>query len=214
MDREIIHRLLDKELTEAEEEAAIEILSSDHSAREEAGMMMDAIDLLGKSDRKRAPSSFTSEVMKKLPSPAPVRRRTLKEFMFGERVFRWNMASAAGAAILVLIVLAAVYYDGGKPPSVAQNAAKEDMVPVRFAFVAPDAESVSLTGDFNRWNVNENAMQREANGIWTVEITLKPGAYNYMFVVDGKVWVPDPSAAAYRDDGFGSRNSLVRVSNL
>jgi hypothetical protein len=152
--------------------------------------------------------------MQKLPSPIPARRRTLKEFIFGERVFRWNVASAAAAVILVLIVMTAAYHKGSKPLPVAQNTAREDMVPVRFSFQGPDAASVSLAGDFNRWNVNEHIMKKEANGIWSVEIPLKPGAYNYMFVVDGKVWVPDPSAVAYRDDGFGNRNSLLRVSNL
>lgn len=39
----------------------------------------------------------------------------------------------------------------------------------------------------------------------------KPGAYAYMFVVDGDPWVTDPFADAYRDDGLGHRNAALRI---
>jgi hypothetical protein len=32
-----------------------------------------------------------------------------------------------------------------------------------------------------------------------------------MFVVDGEVWVTDPRAERYVDDGFGMRNALIAV---
>jgi 1,4-alpha-glucan branching enzyme len=54
-------------------------------------------------------------------------------------------------------------------------------------------------------------MKRQPDGLWTIDIKLKPGTYNYMFVVDGEMWVTDPDAGLYRDDGFGYKNSVVRV---
>jgi len=44
-----------------------------------------------------------------------------------------------------------------------------------------------------------------------VTIPLKPGRYEYMFVVDGQQWIPDPFAAEQTDDGFGSRNAVLEV---
>jgi hypothetical protein len=32
-----------------------------------------------------------------------------------------------------------------------------------------------------------------------------------MFIVDGREWVADPNAPTVRDDGFGNRNSVMRV---
>ena len=42
---------------------------------------------------------------------------------------------------------------------------------------------------------------------------LPAGQHEYMFVVDGERWVPDPLAGRYVDDGFGEgqQNSLLIV---
>jgi len=62
--------------------------------------------------------------------------------------------------------------------------------------------------------VNETQLSRSKSGEWQVEVPLRAGTYAYMFVVDGRTWLPDPDADAYRDDGFGSRNSVRRVYHL
>ena len=76
---------------------------------------------------------------------------------------------------------------------------------------APEAHHVSVAGTFNKWKVDANVLTKQENGVWTISIPLKPGEYNYMFVVDGKAWVTDPNAETYRDDGFGNKNAVVRV---
>jgi 1,4-alpha-glucan branching enzyme len=52
---------------------------------------------------------------------------------------------------------------------------------VRFAVWAPNAESVSLTGEFNDWDITRNPMRRRNGGIWEIFIpTLGEGAaYKY-----------------------------------
>jgi len=81
---------------------------------------------------------------------------------------------------------------------------------VKFVFVAPSASSVTLVGDFNGWDAASTPMQR-TGGTWVVALKLGAGRHLYNFVVDGKQWMPDPSAPIAPDDGFGHANSVVLV---
>ena len=51
-----------------------------------------------------------------------------------------------------------------------------------FRFDRPDAQTVDLMGEFNQWK----GMTRQANGTWTVKVSISPGTYGYKFLVDGK----------------------------
>jgi 1,4-alpha-glucan branching enzyme len=68
-----------------------------------------------------------------------------------------------------------------------------------------------VAGDFNNWKTDAQEMKK-TDGIWRIVLKLKPGVYSYSFVVDGKAWVPDPGAEFYEDDGYGSRNSVLRIT--
>ncbi|MGE5582336.1 MAG: carbohydrate porin [Bacillota bacterium] len=85
---------------------------------------------------------------------------------------------------------------------------------VTFTFKAPDANMVYLSGNFNGWSPSGDKMTKGADGVWSVTIKLKPGTYQYKFVVDGK-WITDEDAASFADDGFGGKNSvlIVRAEN-
>ena len=48
-----------------------------------------------------------------------------------------------------------------------------------------------------------------ANGDYTGPAGHSP---QYMFVVDGSRWIPDPSSPESIDDGFGRANSIVRIA--
>ena len=75
------------------------------------------------------------------------------------------------------------------------------------------AKTVSIVGDFNNWEPNKNFLQDpNGDGIWVGEVNLKPGKYQYVFVIDGKKWMPDPRAAKLTKDGFGGINSIIDVS--
>lgn len=83
---------------------------------------------------------------------------------------------------------------------------------VQFVLVAPGAHSVALVGDFNDWDLAATQLvPAPAGGLWTVTVPLPPGRYRYAFIVDGARWVPDPSAPAAADDGFGTPSSVVTV---
>ena len=83
---------------------------------------------------------------------------------------------------------------------------------VRFELAAPQAQNVSLTGSFNDWSAGEEYMVKSsATGLWTITVPLPSGEHQYMFVVDGEQWVPDPNAHAQVDDGFGQSNSVIVV---
>ncbi len=58
---------------------------------------------------------------------------------------------------------------------------------VEFRIYQPQAESVSLVGNFNHWDPESDFLERERNGVFRVVKKLKPGEYHYNFVVDGKV---------------------------
>jgi len=109
---------------------------------------------------------------------------------------------AAGAAVVSLLPRAA-------QPARIDAAAT---VLVRFELRAPTAARVSLAGSFNDWNADRIELERnQATGLWTGTIPLVPGRYEYSFVIDDELWIPDPSAHAQVDDGFGQVNSVIVV---
>jgi 1,4-alpha-glucan branching enzyme len=85
-------------------------------------------------------------------------------------------------------------------------------VVTRFVLIAPEASSVHLTGDFVSWSREGIALEDpRGTGIWTTDVQLPPGVYQYTFVVNGTQWVPDPRAVSQVDDGFGQTNSVLIV---
>jgi hypothetical protein len=211
-DRELIHKLLDGELPAEEARSLLERINSHPILKEEFALLKHAVSCLENSGRKAAPLSFASEVMSALPE-AKTGRKGLKDFFFRDRVIRWNMAAALAAVFVAVVILGGVFsYRKDRPVSYTNSG--EFAVTAKFEFYSPDAKNVSVAGDFNRWSIDEGVMMRRDKGTWTIEIPLKPGTYSYMFVVDGNVWITDPKAGSYRDDGFGNKNSLVRVNRI
>ncbi|MGC8820622.1 MAG: glucodextranase DOMON-like domain-containing protein [Fervidobacterium sp.] len=83
---------------------------------------------------------------------------------------------------------------------------------VIFTFNYPQASSVHLAGTFNNWSTSANPMRKEGD-LWVTELELKPGTYQYKFVIDGgKVWKEDPDAPGYTDDGFGGKNGVFTLA--
>jgi hypothetical protein len=83
---------------------------------------------------------------------------------------------------------------------------------VKFVLVAPQAVRVSLVGDFNNWDPTATPLERTpTGGTWSVTVPLSAGRHEYSFVVDGKQWIPDPSAPLAPVDGLGAPNSVVLV---
>lgn len=80
---------------------------------------------------------------------------------------------------------------------------------VQFEFPAPEARKVCLAGDFNNWDASANPMKKDKKGQWKTTLSLKPGRYEYRFLVDGN-WENDPSCCDCVPNKFGSQN-CVRI---
>ena len=81
---------------------------------------------------------------------------------------------------------------------------------IQFVFPAPEAKKVSLGGDFNNWDTLANPMKMDKNGIWKVTVNLKPGRYEYRFLVDEK-WENDPVCIECVPNAFGCMNCVIEV---
>lgn len=124
-----------------------------------------------------------------------------------------RISPLAAAAALALVAWSLVRVVGG--PSGADPAAvPPGQVYVQFVIAAPGARSVSLAGDFSQWDPSIELTDADLDGVWSARVALDPGVHEYMFVIDGSEWRPDPNALSYTDDGFGQRNSVLAVSAL
>lgn len=145
----------------------------------------------------------------------PVQRRPVVRWLTRPQRLRVSplaglVAAASFAAIIVGATLA-ISREFGAAPVVAAAASRENVV--RFVIAMPAARSVALVGDFNGWNPVTTPLVRDTAGhVWTVTMPLSPGTYQYAFVVDGRVWVADPSAAITLEDEFGAPSSVLTVT--
>lgn len=105
--------------------------------------------------------------------------------------------------VLALFLLAA---------AAAQADVKAVPVGVKFTHAAPNAGSVHLAGSFNGWNADSHPLTKDADGVWTIVMALKPGKHEYKFVVDGS-WFADGGNPDTVPDSFGGANSLVVVGD-
>lgn len=157
----------------------------------------------------RAPEGFRDSVMRAVAGePASPARRVLGWWMRPREV---RIRPAAGA-LLAAAAAAVLLLWPGRPPTEVASPANDGQVVTRFVLVAPEASSVRLTGDFVSWNREGIALQDlRGTGVWTADVKLPPGIYQYTFVIDGTDFVPDPRAVSQVDDGFGQVNSVVIV---
>lgn len=71
--------------------------------------------------------------------------------------------------------------------------------------------TIVLAGSFNDWSTAATPMtDADGDGTYEVTLILPGGEYPYKFVVDGN-WTTDMNAASFVDDGFGGKNSVIRV---
>ena len=76
-----------------------------------------------------------------------------------------------------------------------------------FSFTAPEAKSVSLVGDFTRWQQEPVPMRRNSRGVWTAKVDLPPGRHTYRFIVDGE-WRDDPECRLRVPNPFGTEDMI------
>ena len=92
-------------------------------------------------------------------------------------------------------------------PSVNQKLKPQN---VNFEFYAPAAKKIFLVGSFNDWNERAHPLKKVKDGRWAAAIQLKPGCYEYRFLVDG-IWESDQKPVESVPNAFGSWNCVVTV---
>lgn len=81
---------------------------------------------------------------------------------------------------------------------------------VDFELEDADATKVSLVGNFNEWNKTANPMKKE-DGVWKCTLKLKPGKYEYQFVVNDTDWIVDPKSGKNANNKYEGKNSIIEV---
>jgi 1,4-alpha-glucan branching enzyme len=84
------------------------------------------------------------------------------------------------------------------------------LVHIRFSLTNSKATKVCVAGTFNNWDEHSKPLHSSGEGNWWKVSALKPGQYEYCFVVDGK-WQTDPKASETVPNPFGGQNSILTV---
>jgi AMP-activated protein kinase-like protein len=200
-DETLIQRFLDGELRRDEKRALLRALESREGLR--ARLLADEVMLEAAASLPRAevPEEFVSRVASSLPAvDRPVVRRA-----------PWlrHAVLAAAAGVLLALGFWAGRAGAPAPPPMADASGQE--VLVRLVLLDPRARTVTVAGDFNDWDPRRTPLQRGEGGVFHVTLPLRPGRYQYLYVVDGKEWVVDPLAEENTLDGFGAQNSVLDV---
>ncbi len=89
--------------------------------------------------------------------------------------------------------------------------APQNLRAMNFICIAPQAQSVSLVGDFNQWDPKAHPMKQMQDQAWMLTKELKHGHHRYAFIVDGQLTL-DPRGQGITRNDKGERVSLVPVS--
>jgi hypothetical protein len=152
---------------------------------------------------------------------------------------RWMLGGVAAAAVIAFAVVSFAVSDAHRSRSatvssvaaakpaetaersvptttalqpVANSVAEAPPIARQFVFNNRRARSVSLVGDFNRWNSASAPMTRAADGdLWSITVPVLPGRHLYAFMVDDSLFTLDPRQPTGRDTDLGVEASVVIV---
>lgn len=81
---------------------------------------------------------------------------------------------------------------------------------VEFRLYQPEARLISIVGDFNNWNPENDLLEKDKNGLWRLRKTLPRGIYRYMYIIDGE-WTVDLYNDKTASNGTGGICSLISI---
>lgn len=203
-----IDQILDAESTQIVEEH----LKSCPACQGEYLRLKEMVASLNILPQVSTPQNFTQNIMAKI-SQEEIQIQSSwidhlkRQISFPRLSFR--LAGAAAAAALVIFFAFTFIFN---TPVTSPICSAE----VQFSLRISDnkTHTVAIAGDFNNWNPQANLLEDpESDGIWTATLNLEPGRYEYMFVMDGEKWFPDPNALRYVKDGFGNKNAILEINN-
>ena len=86
----------------------------------------------------------------------------------------------------------------------------DKFIKATFSFVAPDAKTVYVAGEFNNWARDDTSLLENKQGVWMRQVGLRPGKYRYRFVVDDN-WKEDPNNPENIKNPFGELDSVIDI---
>lgn len=178
----------------------------------------------------RLDARFDDRVMAAIEEPdvIPLRPSLVPRPWFGRR---WTIsvspmgAMAAAASLVGLLALGVWGSRDGETRVVIDSTGVPTLTPIanapaspdnalqyhQFLIVAPNARSITLEGDFNDWDGAKTELTRSSDGVWSASVLLRPGQYQYQFVIDDTLRVADEKAPKV-PDGLGGENSVITIS--
>ena len=82
---------------------------------------------------------------------------------------------------------------------------------VTFVLTAHPGHTVFVAGSFSDWEPERHEMvYSDAKGVYSCEVMLAPGVYEYKFVIDGE-WVTDIDNDNFSANDFGTLNSVINI---
>jgi len=219
----MIQRFLDQDLTPEERVAFLQSVDVDPALRRTWLNLEMVVAGAAQLPRLTPSAKFMSQLKAKLAPPSVSLWDRVCAAVTVPHTLEWNLAGAMAAACIAIVAMVGVVkmvperivevpVVATPVQTIAANTDRESKVFVRLVLLQPGAHSVAVAGDFNGWNPGQTKLERSEGGMWTATISLKPGRYQYMFVVDGKQWIADPLAGEASGDGFGAENAVLDVS--
>jgi len=220
--KKLLNLYLDQTLDRDTTKQVEEHLKSCSTCQEEYLKLKQVISTLNSISPQIAPVELTTKIMARISQEEiqiqsswmdKLRRRiSIPSLSFPrkwESILSFRLLGAAAAAIVIVFFAFTFIFNTPDTSSICS-------AEVQFSLRISDnkAHTVAIAGDFNGWNPQANLLEdSEGDGIWIGTLKLEPGRYEYMFVLDGKNWVPDPNALRYVKDGFGNKNAILEINN-
>jgi len=209
---ELLNLYIDQELDAESTQTVIEHLKDCPTCQDEYLRLREMVASLNLLPQVSIPQNFTQNIMAKI-SQEEIQIQSSWIDRIKKQVsiprFSFPLVGAAATAVLVLFFAFTFFFN---TPVVSPVCSAE----VEFSLRISDnkAHTVAIAGDFNNWDPQANILEDlEEDGIWTGTLKLEPGRYEYMFVMDGEKWFPDPNALRYVKDGFGNKNAILEINN-
>ena len=127
---------------------------------------------------------------------------------------RWNYAAGDSSKLIIAGNTQRAYslftaWSAGQQFDIPLK--RSTRVDYKYTFDAAGREvsKVQIRGSFNAWNKEANPMQNDGS-IWSVNLLLQPGNYEYLLVLDGEEML-DPINPEKSPNGQGGFNSVLRL---
>jgi len=210
--KKLLNPYIDKTLDADMSKQVDEHLKSCSVCNKEYQNLKEIITSLNSLSTQPAPADFTKNIMAKISrEEIQIQSSWMDRIKKQVSIPRLSFRLAGVAAAAALIVFFAFTFIFNAPDTLSICSAE-----VQFSLRINDnkAHTVAIAGDFNGWNPQANILEdSDEDGIWIGTLKLEPGRYEYMFVLDGEKWFPDPNALRYVKDGFGNKNAILELNN-